>query len=117
MDLVHLILAWAAVAAALLGTAWALVLVVQKRPGGPLFVRYQAAVIAVVVLAGLAGAARFATSTGPADNLHLLYGVVAVGLIPVARSFLVGREPRDGRLMLVAFVLLAGVLFRLFGTG
>jgi len=117
LDLVHRILAYAAVASVVLGTAWAVVLAVQRRPGGSLFVRYQAIVIAVVVLAAVAGAVRFVSNARPADNLHLLYGVVAVGAIPVARSFLAGKERRDAVLVLVAFVILAGVLFRLFSTG
>lgn len=117
MDVVHSTLAYAAVAAVLFGTAWTAVLVVQRRPGGRLFARYQVLVVGLVILAAVAGAVRLVFNSHPADNLHLLYGVVAVAALPVARSFLAGKEPRDSVLMLVAFVVLAGVLFRLFSTG
>lgn len=117
MDDVHRILAYTVAAVVVLGTAWAAVLALLRRPGGRPFVRYQTVVIAVVVLAAVAGVVRFASNARPADNLHVMYGVVAVGIIPVARGFIAGREPRDSVLMLVAFVLLAGVVFRLFSTG
>ncbi len=116
MEQVHLVLAWASVAAVALGIAWAAVLMVQRRRGGRQFVRYQAIVVLVVLLAAVAGAARLVTGGSPADNLHLLYGVVAVGAIPFARSFVAGRERRETLLVLVAFVVLAVVLFRLFAT-
>ncbi len=117
MDLVHRILAYAAVAVVVVGTVWVVVLAVQRRPSGRLFARYQTIVVALVVLASIAGAVSFVSGGRPADDLHLVYGVVAVATIPIARSFLVGRARRDSALMLVAYVVLSGVLFRLFSTG
>jgi hypothetical protein len=114
---VHTILAFAAVAAVSLAIAWSLILAVKTRSGGPAYERMQAAVVGLIVLAAAAGAALFAFGGRPADDLHLLYGGVAIVLIPLARSFLAGGSRRDSILMLVAIVALGGVLFRLFVTG
>jgi hypothetical protein len=114
---VHTILAYAAVAAVGLAVAWSCILAVRARSGGRVFDRLQVVVVGLVLLAAAVGAALFASGARPADSLHLLYGGVAVVLIPLARSFRAGAVRRDSVLMLVAVVALGGVLFRLFSTG
>lgn len=78
---------------------------------------FQMATVGLVLLAAVVGAARFASGARPADSLLLLYGAVAIVLIPLARSFRRGANLRDGVLTLVTVVALGGVLFRLFATG
>ena len=117
MESAHKILAFVALAAIGLGMAWSFVLAVTARSGGRNFERFQALMVATFLLAAGVGVAQLASGLRPADGLHLLYGAVAIVLIPVGRSFLVGKPRRDGLLMLLVFGGLAGVLFRLFSTG
>ena len=118
LNALHLVLAYAAVVGVVVGIAWAAVLVITQRPGSPAFERFQAAVVAVVIVGAASGLVRLASGARPADGLHLLYAAIAIGLIPLARSFM-GRASGRGPavFLLVAFVVLGAVLFRLFTTG
>ncbi len=118
MDGIHRLLGYAIVAVTAVGIGWSVLLVVAGRAGGPAFERFQAAVVSVLVVGAASGLVLLATGARPADGLHLLYTIVAIALIPLARSFL-GRT--NGRaaaaLLLAAFVVLGGLLYRLLTTG
>jgi len=81
-------------------------------------VRFQAAVVSLLVVAAASGLIILAGGARPADGLHLLYALVAIALVPLARSFL-GRASsrRSNLLLLVALVVLGAVVYRLFATG
>ena len=118
LDGIHRLLAYAAAAITVAGIGWSVVLVATGRAGGPAFVRFQAAVVSLLVVGSASGLVLLATGARPAEGLHLLYAIVAIALIPLARSFL-GRANGRGpaALMLAAFVVLGGVAYRLFSTG
>lgn len=118
MDVLHLALAYAAVAGVATGIGWSAILVVTRRAGGPAFERLQAGIVAALIVAAASGLVRLATGASPADGLHLLYAALAIGLIPLARSFM-GRAGGRGpaALLLVAFVVLGALVYRLFTTG
>ena len=117
MDAIHGLLAYAAVAGTVAGIAWSLALAVSGRAGGPGFERFQAAVVTVLLLGSVSGLVMLASGARPAEGLHLLYSILAVALIPLARSFL-GRASGRGAsaLLLAAFVVLGAVVYRLFTT-
>lgn len=118
MDTIHRVLAWTAVAGVVAGIAWSAVLAVSGRSGGPAFERFQAAVVSLLVVAAASGLLLLVLGARPAEGLHLLYAVIAVGLIPLARSFLGKASGRRATgLLVVTFVVLGGLLFRLFTTG
>jgi hypothetical protein len=117
VTVVHSILADAAVAAVAIAILSCFILAVTARPGGRLFDRLQIVVVLMIALAIAAGAVTFALGARPADGLHLVYGAVAIVLLPLARSFRSGASRRDALLLLSACALLGGVLFRLFTTG
>ena len=118
MDGIHRLLAYTVVAITVAGIGWSVFLVIAGKAGGPVFDRFQAAVVSVLVVGAASGLALLAGGGRPAEGLHLVYAVVAIALIPLARSFL-GRA--NGRavaaLLLAAFVVLSGVAYRLFTTG
>ncbi|MEX1173061.1 MAG: hypothetical protein WEG56_10665 [Chloroflexota bacterium] len=118
MDAIHLALAYLSVAGVVAGVGWSAGLALTGRVGGPLFDRFQAVVVSVLVVAAASGLVMLALGARPSDGLHLLYAAVAVALIPLARSFF-GRADsrRAAGLLVVAFVVLGGILFRLFTTG
>jgi len=100
------------------GIGWSAVLAASGRTGGPAFERFQAAVVSVLVLAAVSGGAMLLAGESPADGLHLLYAGVAIVLVPLARSFLGRATGRAAAgMMLVAFAVLGGVVYRLFTTG
>lgn len=118
MDTLHRLLADGAVIGAVIGIGWSVRLVITRRTGGPSFERLQAAIVAVLIVTAASGLVMLAMGDRPADGLHLLYAVIAIGIIPLARSFLggsVGRRP--AALLLVAFVVVGAVVYRLFTTG
>ncbi len=100
------------------GVGWSAYLAISDRAGGPRFVRFQAAVVAVLVVAAASGALLLAIGSSPSESLHFLYAILAIALIPLARSsFARARGRRHALVMLAAFVILGGVLFRLFASG
>lgn len=115
---IHNTIALIAVVAIGGGVGWAAYLAISDRSGGPRFVRFQAAVVAVLVVAAASGALLLAIGASPSESLHFLYAILAIALIPLARSsFSHARRRRQALAMLVAFVVLGGVLFRLFASG
>lgn len=100
------------------GAGWSLALLLSGRPRGPAVDRVQAVVLSIVIVAAASGLPLLATGDRPSDGLHLVYAVVAIGLIPLARSML-GRAGDTGARIQVAatFVILAALVYRLFMTG
>lgn len=118
MDQIHRLLAYVAVVIVAAGIGWSLLLALAGRAGGPTFERFQAAVFSVFIVGAASGLVLLATGARPAEGLHLLYAVVAISLIPLARSFIGRASARAaGALLVAAFVVLGGIVYRLFTTG
>lgn len=118
MDAIHLVLAYGALAATIVGVAWSLLRLARGRPEASGFVRFQAAAVSLIIVGAASGVLMFLAGARPAEGLHLLYSAIAVAIIPLARSF-VGRTSSRGAALLffVAFVVLTAVTYRLFTTG
>ena len=118
MELIHRLLAYAAVAATVLGLGWTVLLAVGGRAGGVAFDRFQAAAVSLLIIAAASGLLLIVQGLQPREGLHLLYAVVAIALIPLARSFLGRMSHRRASAVLVAtFAVLGAVVYRLFTTG
>lgn len=118
MDTIHQFLAYAVLAAVVGGAVWSAALARTGRTGGARFEQYQAAVVSLIILGAAIGLIMLASGSRPADGLHLLYAVIAIAVIPLARSFLGGTGGRRaGALMLAAFVALGAIGYRLLTTG
>ena len=118
MEAIHRLLAYGAVAGTVAAIRWSVVLVLGRRNGGREFERFQAAVVSLIIVGAASGLLLLISGARPAEGLHLLYAVIAIALIPLARSFL-GRMIGRGAsvLLLVAFVVLGAIVYRLFTTG
>lgn len=118
MDAIHRLLAYAVAGVAAVGIAWSLFLVPRCRQGAPSFERFQAAVESLIIVGAASGVLLLLTGARPAEGLHLLYAVIALTIIPLGRSFL-GRtsDRRAAVLLLVVFIALGAVTYRLFTTG
>ena len=117
MELIHRILSYVAIVIVALGIGWSLGALRNPALGGRRLDRYQVLVVAVLVVAGVAGVGLLITGGHPGENLHLVYAAIAIGVIPLARSFAPAADRRAGIAALAAFVVLGFVLYRLFATG
>ena len=117
MGPLHLMLAWAAAAAAiaLLGIA------VATAAGWTASYRLLDAAILVQMVASAAAAAAGVvlplTGSTVRDPLHLVYAVLALVAAPMGRYLGRGDARRIGRYAVVAGLLVLGATFRLFTTG
>jgi hypothetical protein len=87
-----------------------------KPPPGLYHPLHRVAAALVVAQVGVGGILLLA-GRRPLSNLHLVYALAAILVMPAARV-LVGRDPRRARLFqLGGTLLLLGVIFRLLTTG
>jgi hypothetical protein len=75
-------------------------------------------VLLALLVTSAGGLGVAAGGGGPANSLHYVYTVVALGLLPLASTFTRGRSARvrAGATLIAAIVALV-VVFRLFQTG
>jgi hypothetical protein len=118
IDAIHRLIGFATVAVVAVGIGWSTVLVAARQTGGPRYEWLQAAVVSLIIVGAASGVVLLASGARAREAIHLFYAVIAIGLMPLARSFLDHASGR-GRiaLLLVAFVALGGILYRLFTTG
>lgn len=118
LDEIHRLLAYVAVVIIAAGIGWSLLLVFVGRAGGSAFERFQAAAVSVFLVGAVSGLILLVTGARPVEGLHLLYAIVAIALIPLARSFIGRASARAaGALLVAAFIVLGGIVYRLFTTG
>ncbi len=117
MELVHRVLAYAAMVAVGVGVVWSVLCALRPTMDRRLPDRFGVGVVVLFLVAAAAGATQLASGSPPRENLHLLYAAIAIGLIPLARSFVPGSSRRAAWLMVAAYLVLGGVLLRLFTTG
>jgi cation transport ATPase len=112
------VLAWAAAVCAIAGIGWAFVDVLRQRTGGPRFELFQAGVVAMLLVGAASGLIALSSGARPREGLHLLYAVIAVALVPLARSFLGQARGRGASmLMLTTFAVIGALVYRLITTG
>ena len=117
METIHRILGYASVVAVAVGIFWSAVATRSSALNTRRFVRFQALVVAILILASVAGMGLFVSGAQPNEGLHFVYAAIAVALLPLARSFVPTMDRRSSIAALAAFVVLGFVLYRLFATG
>jgi hypothetical protein len=91
--------------------------VTRRRGAIHLTLLLRRVAIIAVTAAAVVGLALLASGQRPRAGLHLLYGLLAVAVVPVAAE-LARRTPRRGGLYhAAAGLLLLGIAFRLTTTG
>jgi len=97
---------------------WGLVTYFRKMPASGSFRATLVLTEALFVVQGLVGVLLFANGRRPHDNLHWLYGVLLVIVLPIAMSYVSGREPRREPLVYgIAGLFMAGLAIRALTTG
>ena len=114
----HALLGLLALVLALIAGAWSVGLVVLRRPPGTLFLGSLVWLVAVIGVTAVLGAATAVSSAPPRDPLHLVYGILAVGVLPGATLVASGRTGRGQTVVAaIACVVLVILLLRLLQTG
>ena len=97
---------------------WGLITYFRKMPAGGSFRATLVLTEALFVMQGLVGVLMFASGRRPHDNLHWLYGVLLVIVLPIAMSYVSGRDPRREPLVYgIACLFMAGLAVRALTTG
>ncbi len=117
METIHRILGYLAVVLVAGGIAWSIAATRNPALGGRRFERFEAHVVALFIVAAVTGVGLLIAGGQPKEGLHLVYAAVAIGVIPLARSFVPPTDRRAGIAALAVFVVLSFVLYRLFATG
>lgn len=118
MSQAHAFVGLVAVALALIAAVWSIGLALTRRTGGALFIGNLIWVVAIVAIAALLGVAAAATVGPPGDPLHIVYGIIAVAVLPGAALVASGRSAREQSIVAaVATTVLLIILFRLVQTG
>jgi hypothetical protein len=118
MSQAHALVGQIAIVLAVIAAGWSIVLAITRRPVGSLFLGNVVWVGLAVVLAAVLGAAAAVLVAPPGDALHLVYGALALALLPSA-VLIASNRPVDQRPVVaaVASVVLVILLFRLLQTG
>ena len=97
---------------------WGLVTYFRKMPSSGSFRATLVLTEALFIAQGVVGVLMFALGRRPHDNLHWLYGVLLVIVLPIAMSYVSGRDPRREPLVYgIAGLFMAGLTIRAFTTG
>jgi mannitol-specific phosphotransferase system IIBC component len=97
---------------------WVFVTYFRKLPSSGSFRATLVLTEALFIVQGLVGVLMFANGRRPHDNLHWLYGVLLVIVLPIATSYVSGREPRREPLVYgILGLFMAGLTIRAFSTG
>jgi hypothetical protein len=114
----HGFLGLMALALTLLAALWSGGTALAGKPPGRLFVGNLVWVVLGVVLAAATGGFVALTQQPPDDPLHVVYGVIALALLPGAALVAMNRpDTQRSAVLAVAGIVLAVLLFRLVETG
>ena len=97
---------------------WGLFAYFRKLPSSGSFRATLVLTEALFIVQGLVGVLMFANGRRPHDNLHWLYGVLLVIVLPLAMTYVSGRDPRREPLVYgIAGLFMAGLSIRALTTG
>ena len=118
MSQAHGLVGQIALVLAVISAIWSVLLALTHRPAGSLFLGNVVWVGLAVGLAAVLGAATAVLVAPPGDALHLVYGALAVALLPGA-ILIASSRPVDQRPVVaaIASIVLVILLFRLLQTG
>jgi heme A synthase len=97
---------------------WGLYSYFRKMPSSGAFRATLVLTEVLFIVQGVVGVLMFASGRHPHDNLHWLYGVLLVIILPIAASYTSGRDPRREPLVYgIAGFFMAGLAIRALTTG
>jgi len=97
---------------------WGLVMYFRKMPSSGGFRSTLVLTEGLFIVQGLVGTLIFAGGRRPHDNLHWLYGILLVIVLPIAATYTSGRDARRESLVYgIAGLFMAGLTIRALTTG
>jgi hypothetical protein len=91
---------------------------VHRSLPGPHVAQIEGLLTVVLVIAAAGGLGLLAGGARPRELLHFVYGVIAVGAVPIADSVTRQADPRPRAIAtLIGAMVSLVVVVRLFGTG
>lgn len=118
MTQAHALAGQLALVLAVIAAVWSIALAVTRRPVGPLYLGSLVWLGIAVVIAAILGSTAAVTAGPPSDALHVVYGLLALAMLPGAALVAAGR-PTDQRPIVaaIATTVLVILLLRLIQTG
>jgi hypothetical protein len=118
MSQAHALVGQVAIVLGLVAVVWGIALVATRRTPGPLFLGNLVWLFLAVAVAAALGAATVVSGVPLRDGLHVVYGVLAVGVLPGAMLIASGRAgPQRSTVAAVSSIILLILLARLLQTG
>lgn len=118
MSQAHALVGQVAIVLGLVAAAWSIALVATRRVPGSLFLGNLVWVFLAVVVAAALGVGTIVSGVPLRDGLHVVYGVLALGVLPGAMVVASGRPARQRAIVAaVSTIVLVILLARLFQTG
>lgn len=118
MSQAHALVGEVAVVLGAIAAVWAVALVLTRRPVGSLFLGGLVWVGMAIGIAAVLGVGTAITGGPPHDPLHLVYGALALGVLPGAAVAAAGRTARQRTIIVaLATIVLLIILLRLVQTG
>lgn len=118
MSQAHTLVGQVAVVLGLIAAVWAIALVATRRAPGTFFLGNLVWVFLAIVVAAVLGLATFVAGGPLHDPLHVVYGLLALGILPGTMLIASGRSARQRAIVAaVSTVVLVILLARLIQTG
>lgn len=114
----HALVGQVAILLGLAAAVWSVALVITRRTPGTFFLGGVLWLFAAIALAAALGVAMVVSGRQPADGLHVVYGILTLGVLPGAALIASGRNARDRTIVAaVGAIVVVILLARLFQTG
>lgn len=118
MSQAHGLVGQIAIVLGLVAVVWSIALLVTRRASGPLFVGNLVSVFLAVAVAAALGVVTIVSGAPLRDGLHVLYGVLALGVLPGVALLASGRDARGQSIVVaIGVIVLVILLGRLLQTG
>jgi hypothetical protein len=118
MSEIHALAGQVALVLGVIAAIASVLLVVAHRTPGTVYLGGIVWVIGATVLAAVLGVAVVIGGRLPSDGLHILYGILAVAVLPGSAFIASGREARQRAIIAaIGTIVLAILLVRLLQTG
>ena len=118
MSQAHGLVGQIAIVLGLIAAVWSIALLLTRRASGPLFMGNLVSVFLAVAVAAILGIGTFVSGAPLRDGLHVVYGALALGVLPAVALIATGRDARQQAVVIaIGAIVLAILLGRLLQTG
>lgn len=118
MNQAHGLVGQIALVLAVIAVAWSIALLVTRRAAGPHLGGNLVSVFLAVTVAAALGVATFVSGVPLRDGLHVVYGGLALGVLPGVALIAAGRSAREQSIVVaIGAIVMVILIGRLIQTG